>query len=171
MRLRWTAMVTVAVLALPGAAIAHGTHHERGDGHKDASKLCKSLKAQMGAGPFSKAYGSNHNRRNAHGKCVSKHRHAAKRLIAAAVEQCKAEQAGGAVDKKALRECVKAKVAAMIAAWRAAFESAVAKCKAEFQADPAAFREKYGSHRHKRHAFGKCAWTTARAELEAQPQA
>ena len=171
MRLRWTAMVAVAVLALPGAALAHGTDDKGGDSHKNASKLCKSLKAQMGAEPFRNAYGSNHNRRNAHGKCVSKHRHVAKRLIAAAVEQCRAEQpAGNKPDKQAFRECVKAKIAAMLAAWRAAFENAVAKCKAEFEADPAAFREKYGSHKHGRHAFRKCVWQTAQAELEPQPQ-
>jgi hypothetical protein len=161
-------MVAVAVLALPGAALAHG-----GDGQENASKLCKSLKAQMGAQPFTKAYGSNHNRHNAHGKCVSRHRHAVKRLIAAAVEQCKADLRRTAEpDKRAsFRECVKQKLAAMLAARRAAFESALAKCKAEWEADAAAFREKYGSRRHGRHAFARCVSKTARAELEAQPQA
>ena len=180
MKLRWTAMVAVAAIALPGTAIA-GSDESAGGPHKNASKLCKSLKAQMGAEAFKTAYGTNDNRRNAHGKCVRKHRHAVKRLIAQAVEQCKAEQQatqsvrpaegdkGGNPDKRALRECVKQKVAAMLAERREAFDNAAEQCRAEREADPAAFREKYGSNESKRNAFGKCVSKTAREELKPAP--
>lgn len=173
MKFRWTAIVAVAVLALSGTAFAEGTQENGGGTAKNASKLCKQLKAQMGVEAFRKAYGTNHNGRNAHGKCVSKHRQAVKRAIAEAIEQCKAEQqaAPGNADKKALRECVKAKLATLLAERRAAFENAAAKCKAERTADPAAFREKYGTNENKRNAFGKCVSKTAREDLEAQPQA
>ena len=181
MKLRWTALIAVAALAFTGTALAEGTGENAGGSAKNASKLCKSLKAQMGAEAFKTAYGTNHNRRNAHGKCVSKHRRAVKALIAEALAQCKAElQAGQSLrvkpaqgdnaDKQALRECVKQKLAALLAERREAFDNAAEACKAERKADPAAFREKYGSNENKRNAFGKCVSKTARAELEAQPQ-
>ncbi len=171
MRIRWTAMVAVAFLAVSGTALADGN----GDGAstpKNASKLCKQLRAQMGTDAFRTAYGTNHNRRNAHGKCVSKHRRAVRALIAQAREQCKAEQpTGGKPDKQALRDCVKAKLATMVAERREAFENAAAKCKAEREADAAAFRQKYGTNANKRNAFGKCVAKTAREDLKPQPQA
>src|SRR5687768_1557581 len=107
-------MAAVAVLALPGTAWAHGTSGQ--SSHANASKLCKSLRAQMVTEVFRATYGTNANKRNAHGKCVSKHRHAVKQLIADVVEQCKAELAapqasksdkgGSSEQRKALRACV-----------------------------------------------------------------
>jgi hypothetical protein len=162
-------------MAFSGTAFAESSGTNGTSTAKNASKLCKQLKAQMGAEAFKTAYGTNHNRRNAHGKCVSKHRAAVKAAIAEATEQCKAEQqaAGntGKTDKKALRECVKQKLAAALAERREAFDNAAEKCKAERKADAAAFREKYGTNANKRNAFGKCVSKTARADLEAQPQA
>jgi hypothetical protein len=172
MRIRWTAMVAVAVMALSGTAFAETSGSNGTSPTKNASKLCKQLKASMGAEAFKAAYGTNANRSNAHGKCVSKHRAAVKAAIAEATEQCKAElAAAGNNDKKALRECVKAKLAASLADRREAFDSAADKCRAERKADAAAFREKYGTNANKRNAFGKCVSKTARAELEAQSQA
>jgi hypothetical protein len=38
---------------------------------KDAAKLCKAERASMGAEAFQEKFGTNHNLRNAFGKCVS----------------------------------------------------------------------------------------------------
>jgi hypothetical protein len=179
-KIRWIAMAAVAVLALPGTAWAHGTSGQ--SSAKNASKLCKALRAEMGTELFRTTYGTNHNGRNAHGKCVSKNRHAVKQLIAEAVAQCKAElgatQSSKGDDKptgaerKALRACVKAKLRALLAERREAFESAATTCKTERQANPAAFREKYGTNENKRNAFGKCVSAAVKAQAPApQPAA
>ena len=167
MKIRWTALAATAVLALPGAAWAHGSDDgDHGRSGKNASKLCKALKAEMGEQAFRNGYGSNHNRRNAHGKCVSKHRHWMKRLVAQAVQECKAEQQAAkslrhdgertGEERQAFRECVKEKLRAMIADLRAKVDAAVAQCRGEHEADPAAFREKYGKGKHDRRAFKHC---------------
>jgi hypothetical protein len=39
---------------------------------KNVSTFCKALKKEMGADDFAAAFGTNHNKRNAFGKCVSK---------------------------------------------------------------------------------------------------
>jgi hypothetical protein len=176
-KIRWIAMAAVAVLALPGTAWADGTSGQSST--TNASKLCKALRAEMGTDLFRATYGTNHNKRNAHGKCVAKHRHAVKQLIADAVEQCKAElsapqasksdKGGTSEERKALRACVREKLRASLAERREAFESAAAKCKTERKADPAAFREKYGTNENKSNAFGKCVSATAKAQ-EPQPQ-
>src|ERR1044072_5966789 len=42
--------------------------------------------------------------------------------------------------------------------------SAAKACKTERKADPAAFREKYGTNKNKSNAFGKCVSTQAKAQ-------
>ena len=50
-----------------------------------------------------------------------------------------------------------------------AIVNAAKTCKAERTADPAAFREKYGTNKNKRNAFGKCvSKTTKENEVQAQ---
>jgi hypothetical protein len=78
-------MCALAVaLALPAAALAGGGkghhHHHRGaseTGAKNAAWLCKTLRARDPAA-FAKAFGTNHNLRNAYGKCVSAQARSAK---------------------------------------------------------------------------------------------
>jgi hypothetical protein len=81
-----TAICTLLVaLALPAAAVAGG-----GKGHhpshptkatinatKNAAWMCKALRRQD-PGAFAKAFGKNHNLRNAYGKCVSARAHSTK---------------------------------------------------------------------------------------------
>jgi hypothetical protein len=63
------ALITaVAALGSPAGASADLAP---GD-FKNVSKFCKALKKEMGAGDFAAAFGTNHNKRNAFGKCVSK---------------------------------------------------------------------------------------------------
>ena len=92
MRRAWIAVLAMAALAMPGAAFAHGDDGSESS-EKNRSKACKALRAQMGADLFRDTYGRNHNKRNAHGKCVSKHRHVFKKLVAQAIEECKAQRA------------------------------------------------------------------------------
>ena len=70
MRRAWIAVMAVAALAMPGVAFAHGDAGTQSS-EKNASKACKALRAQMGVDLFRQTYGTNHNHRNAHGKCVS----------------------------------------------------------------------------------------------------
>lgn len=172
MRIRWTAAVVVALLAMPGVAQADGVPNAQ----KNASKLCKQVRGEMGQEEFRTTYGTNHNGRNAHGKCVSKHRRAVKGLVAEAVAQCKAElgapkslrhgrpeNAGKPdADRTAFRTCVREKLAALLAEFKAKVEAAVTACKTERESDPAAFDEKYGKGERKRHAFRRCVYQHVR---------
>ena len=178
----WIFAVVIAALALPANSLAHESQD-----HENAAKLCKALRAELGVDPFKQAYGTNENRHNAHGKCVSKHRHLLRRLLHQAVAECKAERQATQssrppegehnnredkrAERKAFRECVIQHLRALIAEVKAQFETAAAECKTEREADPVAFVEKYGKGRHKRNAFGKCVVQHVRAAQEADSQA
>jgi hypothetical protein len=47
--------------------------------------------------------------------------------------------------------------------------NAAQECKAERKADPDAFREKYGTNRNKRNAFGKCV-SSKRSEADEEEE-
>jgi hypothetical protein len=166
-------LVAVAALTVPGVASAAVSPAD----FKNAAKFCKALRAEMGAEAFKQAYGTNKNKRNAFGKCVSKQARALDKIHAQAVKECKVaaqsvqpEGTPGKSDKRALRDCVKQTVREMKAEHADAIENAARQCKTERTADPAAFREKYGTNENKSNAFGKCVSTTARQNEESQPQ-
>ncbi len=179
MRRAWIAVLAVAALAMPGAAFAHGDDGSRSS-EKNRSKACKALRAQMGADLFRDTYGRNHSKRNAHGKCVSGYRQVFKKLVAQAVEECKAQRAASRLrhggdddaepngDRSAFRHCVKEKLRALLAERRAALDAAAKACDAERTADVNAFVEKYGKGERKRHAFHACVVQTFRAGEEAK---
>lgn len=175
----WVFAVVIAALALPANALAHESQD-----HQNAAKLCKALRAELGVEPFNQAYGTNENKHNAHGKCVSRYRHLLRRLFHQAVAECKAErqatQSSRPVegehspkgsDRREFRQCVREKLLALIAELKAKFETAAAECKTEREADPGAFIAKYGKGKHKRNAFGKCVVQHVRASQEADSQA
>jgi hypothetical protein len=175
MRRAWIAVLAMAVLALPGAALAHdGDRSESGD--KNRSKACKALRAQMGHNLFRETFGTRHHRRNAHGKCVSGHRRVFRSLVKQAVADCRAQfqaakslRHGGRMfgdddrngTRRAFRRCVKEKL-------RAAVDAAVTACRTERMADVAAFKEKYGRGKLDRHAFFRCVVQTLRANQVAR---
>jgi hypothetical protein len=179
MRRAWIAVLAMALLATPGVAFAHGDDDSR-TGEKNRSKACKALRAQMGTDLFRATYGTNRNKRNAHGKCVSKHRPVFKRLVVQAVSECRAQRQAALLrhskrddrpqhaDRRAFRECVQEKLRALLAEHRAAVKAAVQSCVAERAAGPAAFREKYGKGEHKRRAFFRCVVQTFRANQVAK---
>ena len=141
MRRAWIAVLAVATLAMPGAAFAHGDDGSQSS-EKNRSKACKALRAQMGADLFRDTYGRNSKRR-AHGKCVSGYRQVFRKLVAQAVEECKAQRAASRLrhggddhaepnaDRSAFRHCVKEKLRALLAERRAALDAAAKACDAE----------------------------------------
>ena len=174
MRRAWIAVLAVAALAMPGAAFAHGDDGSPSS-EKNRSKACKALRAQMGADLFRDTYGRNHGKRNAHGKCVSKHRRVFRKLIAQAIVECKAQRAAARFrhfnedddSRRAFRECVKQRLQALLAERRAAFEAAAKACDAERAADVNEFVETYGRGQRKRHAFLACVVQKVRANQAA----
>jgi hypothetical protein len=179
MRRAWIAVLAVAALAMPGAAFAHGDDGSQSS-EKNRSKACKALRAQMGVDLFRDTYGRNHNKRNGLGSCVSGYRQVFKKLVAQAVEECKAQRAASRLrhggdddaepngDRSAFRHCVKEKLRALLAERRAALDAAAKACDAERTADVNAFVEKYGKGERKRHAFYTCVVQTYRAGEEAK---
>ena len=94
--------------------------------HKNAAKECK---AERTADPevFATTYGTNANKRNAFGKCVSK----------------KAKAKEHAADEEDAEDA-------------AEFKNAAKECDAERQVDATVFADKYGTNENDRNAFGKC---------------
>ena len=167
-------LVAMAALTVPAVASAAVSPAD----FKNAAKFCKALRAEMGADAFKQAYGTNHNKRNAFGKCVSKEARKLDKIHAQAVKECRVttqsvrpeNTPGKGDDKRALRDCVKQKVRELKAEHGDAIESAAKECRTERTADPVAFRDKYGTNENKSNAFGKCVSSTVRHNEESQPQ-
>jgi hypothetical protein len=99
---------------------------ERKQARANASRDCRAER-DADREAFQEKYGTNANKRNAFGKCVS--------------QKAKAERAEqDAEDAEEVEE----------------IKNAAKECKAERSADRKAFEEKYGTNANKRNAFGKC---------------
>jgi hypothetical protein len=179
MRRAWIAVLAMAVLATPGAAFAHGDDGSQSS-ERNRSKACKALRAQLGVDLFRDIYGRSRGKRNAHGKCVSKHRRVFRKLVAQAIQECKARRAAARIrhfngdddsrgDRHAFRHCVKQRLQALLAERRAAFEAAAKACDAERAADVNEFVETYGRGQRKRHAFLGCVVQKLQAAEAAKP--
>src|SRR4051794_37339382 len=140
-----------------------------------ASQQCRTEKAQMGAATFKQTYGTNKNRSNAFGKCVSKRSQAtsdaSEQAQTDAAKQCKAEEAAdpaafktkygtGKTGNNAYGKCVSGKAKAQtnqqVSDETKTDVSPAKSCKTERTAAPAAFKAKYGTNKNKSNAFGKC---------------
>ena len=74
-------VVISAALAVPPAdrgkpdrgQQAKSTQSSEGEKKANPARTCKAERASMGADAFNERYGTNANKRNAFGKCVSKH--------------------------------------------------------------------------------------------------
>jgi hypothetical protein len=91
-----------------------------------AAKTCREERS-AGAEAFAEKYGTNANKRNAFGKCVS-------RAAKAAEEDADDADREAAADRK----------------------SAAKRCARERRAGAEAFAKKYGTNANRRNAFGKC---------------
>jgi hypothetical protein len=158
-------VVFAAVLAVPALAVA-GSPPSQAD-HAAAVKQCSSERTAMGAAPFKALYGSNANKSNAFGKCVSKLAQQNEQDRSNAAAQCRTERSGdpaafaakygkGADHAAAFGKCVSQKAKAAAAARVQATVNAAKACWSERQADVAAFKAKYGTGASKSNAFGKC---------------
>jgi hypothetical protein len=139
----------------------------------------------MGIVLFRQTYGTNKNKHNAFGKCVSKRAHAttdaAKAARQNASQECTAEETadpaaftqkygtgrhGANAHGKCVSQKAKSKTAEAVDDEVEADVNAPKACKSERKADPSAFAEKYGSNRNKRNAFGKCVSKQAKAHQD-----
>jgi hypothetical protein len=107
---------------------------EREQAKSNAAKACKAERETLGAQAFADKYGTNKNKKNAFGKCVS-----------TTAKQLKAEM--DAEDQQQAEE----------------LKNAAKQCAAERRMNEEAFAEKYGTNRNNRNAFGKCVSATAKA--------
>ena len=163
-------VVGLVALALPVAAFADdGT----GEGSSPAA-ACRAEQAAMGADAFKTAYGTNADKSNAFGKCVSKKATGRSKSHSNAVSACRAEQADtafadthdgktfdqfygtGKNGNNSFGKCVSSKAKTAAAKQVHATVNAAKDCRAEQQADPAAFKDHYGTNANKSNAFGKC---------------
>jgi hypothetical protein len=171
-------LCAVGALAVPSAALAHDSAL-----HASAVHSCKQQRSAMGVQAFKDLYGTNHDKSNALGKCVSKEAKAQKsanaHAQATAPAKCRAEQAADPAAFKqkygtnksksnAFGRCValtaKADAKQAIHQHDQSIINAAKACKAERAADPAAFKQKYGTNKTKSNAFGKCVSQKAKAK-------
>src|SRR3954464_3840624 len=173
----------VAFMATPAFATASST------AKSDAQKQCRAERTAMGTQTFRDTYGTNKNKKNAFGKCVShrtnQNQATEKTAQKNAAKECKAERAAdpaafqtqygtGKNKKNAFGKCVSQKARAKTKQAEQgqvkAEENAAKQCKDERTADPAAFQQKYGTNKNKKNAFGKCVSQKAKAQEASQQQ-
>src|SRR6266545_1415086 len=135
---------------------------------------CKALKTSLGPALFKQTFGTTANRSNAFGRCVSSRQRAEQANLQNASKTCRAErladpaafkdQYGTGPNKaNAFGRCVSQHARAQSQAQQQAIVNAARTCKAERMADPAAFKDHYGTGPNKSNAFGKCVSQHARS--------
>jgi hypothetical protein len=164
------AALAVAAL-LPVAALADtASPADKANG----GQSCLALKTALTAVTFNATYGTNADKSNAMGKCVSKWTQTEHQNRHVAEAACKAEQADaafaaahagktfaqfygvGKAGVNALNRCIQSKRLAESAADKQAVANAARKCKAERKSiGDVAFKTAYGTG-DKSNAFGRC---------------
>jgi len=168
----------LAILAL--AAFAVPAFATDPPGTPSAEKQCRDQRTSIGAQAFKDLYGTNHNKSNAFGKCVSKTNKTLDQNANEANSSCKTEQAADPAAFKdkygtnknknnAFGKCVSAQAKAADQEDQSDTINAARQCKAERKEDPAAFKDNYGTNKNKRNAFGKCVSAMAKAQQDSQP--
>ena len=183
MNLKLLTCAALALTAFPAAAVAQAP--DDGD-RRNAARECRAERNAMGAENFANTYGTNGNRRNAFGKCVSRRARDEAREEATAhrnaSRDCRAERSDpnfaaahggqtfeqfygtGPQGRNAFGKCVSQKARANEQAADAQDQervNAARACRAEQRANPAQFAADYGTRRN---AFGKCVSRKARAQ-------
>ena len=153
-----------AMLALPALAVAGSPSPAD---KAAAVKQCSTLRTGMGAAPFKQLYGTNANKSNAFGKCVSNLAQKNEQDRSNAAAACRTERSAdpvafatkygkGPKHANAFGNCVSANAKSAAAARIEATKNAAKACWTERKADLAAFKAKYGTNADKSNAFGKC---------------
>jgi hypothetical protein len=179
MKLKLLTVCLAAAALLPAAALADtATSADKANG----ARACQALKTSLTEATFKSTYGTNADKSNAMGKCVSAWTRAEHQNRHEAEAACKAEQADagfaaahggksfqqfygvGKQGANALQRCVQAKRAAASEADQNAVENAARKCKAERKSmGDAPFKAKYAPT-GSANAFGKCVSKLATAK-------
>ena len=174
----FAALAVAAVL--PVAALADpASPSDKANG----ARSCQALKTALTEATFKSTYGTNADKSNAFGKCVSKWTQAEHQNRHAAETACKAEQADagfaaahegktfaqfygtGKNGANALNRCIQSKRVAESTADKQAVVAAAKKCKAERKSmGDAAFKAAYGTTADKSNAFGMCVSKLAAAK-------
>jgi hypothetical protein len=184
-------LATILILsAIPGVALAA---KPSASDVANAARLCKAQRESMPAGAFKLTYGTNENRSNAYGKCVSKLARLEQQNHQNAAKACRAEQQQSDSDfaashdgktfeqlygtkngRNAFGRCVSTKAKAASQEQQQATINAAKACRAEQKSsgfasthDGKSFRDFYGTNETKSNAFGKCVSKKAK-ELQAQ---
>jgi hypothetical protein len=175
-RIRWIGPVAIMLL-IPTTALAAGP-----SAHAAAEKQCRTEQQQMGSASFKAAYGTNANKSNAFGKCVS-HRTSQdtsdqSSAQTSAESQCSTQQSSdpsafktkygtNANKSNAFGMCVSQTARTMSGKDEttqvSAEDNAAKQCRSEQSQDAAAFKTKYGTNANKSNAFGKCVSEKARS--------
>jgi hypothetical protein len=156
----------VAALAVPAWALADAMKPSAGD-RTSAAQQCKTERQQMTVDVFKQTYGTNANKSNAFGKCVSARAKQNAQSRSNASASCRSERAAdpaafaarygtGKKGANAFGKCVSSKAKSAEAKQVHATVNAAKDCRTEQQADPAAFKDHYGTNANKSNAFGKC---------------
>ena len=168
-------IVLAAVLALLAAPMAAAEERpapaekagkEKRAGERKASKLelkqaarhCAELKRKVGRTAFEVTYPTFR-------ACVLARVQAERANRSEAKADCIAKLGKRAKGKR-LAACMAKTAAADSALEREAVVNAAKACAEELAADPAAFRDEYGSSRNLAHAFGKCVSAKAKAKAK-----
>lgn len=116
------------------------------------AKICKAMRAEMGEAAFMAQWGTNANKRNAFGKCVSHHAKMQRQATVAAQKAC------SGLRGQERRQCVATGAAATFEARRAALAARAESCATELRASRSAFLQKYGkgAKRNVKAAFAAC---------------
>jgi hypothetical protein len=142
-------VVALVVLAFPATAPAQGA----GGALKSPAKECKALRAKLGAEAFKSAF-------RTHGRCVSAKRKARKAALKRARRACRTKGFRG----RALKRCMRNKLASTPAPKPADYEHAVDECTEEQAQDPEGFAAEYGEGQA---GVAKCVAEEAADEEEA----
>jgi hypothetical protein len=185
MVMRRFGLLVVSVLALC-ALSASATAALSPSDFKNASEFCKALKKEMnstvGSTAFQDTYGTKKNKRNAHGKCVSKFAPVQDDNQSNAAKACKAERGNTPESEAAFAnrygtnknkqnafgKCVSQKAHDESEQQQEAVVNAAKTCKAErgtTEQSREAFRNRYGTNKNKRNAFGKCVSRHVRGQI------
>jgi hypothetical protein len=157
----------IVALALPAAGLAD----DPGQSENSPAQMCKAERTAMGTDNFKNMYGTNGNKSNAFGKCVSKKAAETQENHANAAKRCKAEQAdsnfAATHDGKTFKQaygtnksganafgkCVSQNSQAATEEHHEEIVTASKTCKSMRRNDPAGFASTFGA---KKNAFGKC---------------
>ena len=169
-------LITSVTLAIAAVAVLAVAAFASNGNQMNPAQACKAQRTAMGEQAFKLLYGTNANRSNAFGKCVSKQAKLQEQNELNASQTCRAEREtlGEAAfaakygknqnDKNAFGKCVSQTAKASQATQQQKTIKAAKACKAERQTLGAeAFRTKYGTNRNKANAFGKCVSKLVRA--------